>query len=437
MRTRHPKSNRAIVAASPSPRVSGSGEYAQLVSDISGLLEQARRTATRSVNSILTATYWEIGRRIVEFEQGGRTRSGYGKRLLERLSRDLTVKYGRGFSRSNVAQMRTFYLTWEIVQTPSGQLVARAIFPTAPGESGAEIRQTPSAISEARPKRQTVSGQSETGKPQTTSAESAKALVPATVPVQPAFALAGVFLLSWSQYVRLMSVGNPQARAFYESEAIRGGWSVRQLDRQISTQFYERAVRSKRPQALLARGQRSLPEDVLPVEAEVRDPYLLEFLNLKDEYSETDLEEALIRHLEWFLLEMGTGFTFIARQKRIRIGDSWYRIDLLLYHRRLRCLVVIDLKTGAFTHADAGQMNLYLNYARERLMTLGESDPVGIILCSDKDDAVVKYATGGIRARVFASKYLTNLPDEETLRREILTTQRAIRARWKGEQADG
>jgi hypothetical protein len=173
------------------------------------------------------------------------------------------------------------------------------------------------------------------------------------------------------------------------------------------------------------------------VEAEIRDPYLLEFLNLKDEYSETDLEEALIRHLEWFLLEMGAGFTFVARQKRIRIGDSWYRIDLLLYHRGLQCLVVIDLKTGAFTHADAGQMNLYLNYAKERLTMPAEADPVGIILCTDKDDAVVKYATGGIRTRVFASKYLTNLPDEETLRREILTTQRAIRARWKGEQADG
>ena len=234
-----------------------------------------------------------------------------------------------------------------------------------------------------------------------------------------------------------MSVNNPRARAFYESEAIRGGWSVRQLDRQISTQFYERTVHSKRPQTLAARGQSPTKKDAASVEEEIRDPYLLEFLNLKDEYSESDLEEALIRHLEWFLLEMGAGFTFVARQKRIRIGDSWYRIDLLLYHRGLRCLVVIDLKTGAFTHADAGQMNLYLNYTNEHMMMAGEADPVGIILCTDKDDAVVKYATGGIRTRVFSSKYLTNLPDEETLRREILTTQRAIRARWKGEQADG
>ena len=340
--------------------------------------------------------------------------------------------------------MRGFFLGWQILPTPSGELEARAIFPTASGESGAEILQTPSAQSVVRAKCPTPTGESEVGKRQTPSlpapcpvrqagAESVQALVTVTSPAQAAFAPVGAFPLSWSQYVRLMSVENPQARAFYESEAIRGGWSVRQLDRQISTQFYERAVRSKHPQALLARGQRPQPEDVLPVEAEIRDPYLLEFLNLKDEYSETDLEEALIRHLEWFLLEMGAGFTFVARQKRIRIGDSWYRIDLLLYHRGLQCLVVIDLKTGAFTHADAGQMNLYLNYAKERLTLPAEADPVGIILCTDKDDAVVKYATGGIRTRVFASKYLTNLPDEETLRREILATRRAIQARRGGE----
>ncbi len=172
----------------------------------------------------------------------------------------------------------------------------------------------------------------------------------------------------------------------------------------------------------------------MTVEDEVRDPYLLEFLDLKDEYSESELEEALIRHLEWFLLELGAGFTFVARQKRIRIGDVWYRIDLLLYHRGLRCLVVIDLKTGEFTHADAGQMNLYLNYAKRHLMLPDEADPVGIILCSEKDDAVVEYAIGDIRAKVFASKYLTNLPDKETLRQEILNTQRALAAHTSGER---
>lgn len=280
-----------------------------------------------------------------------------------------------------------------------------------------------------------MAGESDSKKWQTPSAKSALPPVHTHSLIQPG-SVADVFPLAWSQYVRLMAVENPQARTFYEAEAIRGGWSVRQLDRQISTQFYERAVRSKRPAALVARGQQAQPQDAISVEEEVRDPYLLEFLNLKDEYSESHLEEALIRHLEWFLLEMGAGFAFVARQKRIRIGNSWYRIDLLLYHRGLRCLVIIDLKTGAFTHADAGQMNLYLNFAKEHLTMPGEADPVGIILCSDKDDAVVKYATGGILTRVFASKYLTSLPDEETLRREILTAQRSLRARWEENKSD-
>ena len=178
-----------------------------------------------------------------------------------------------------------------------------------------------------------------------------------------------------------MSVEKSHARVFYESEAIRGGWSVRQLDRQVGTQFFERTSASKRQGAMLAGGQKAKPEDAVSARDEVRDPYLLEFLDLKDEYSETDLEEAIIHRLEWFLLELGTGFAFIARQKRIRVGDEWYRIDLLLYHRGLRCLVVIDLKTGPFTHADAGQMNLYLNYAKEQLTLPDEADPVGIILC--------------------------------------------------------
>ena len=368
------------------------GPYRRLVSDISLLLEQARRGAARSVNAILTATYWDIGRRIVEHEQGGRERAVYGEELLQSLSKDLTAKHGRGFSRQGLQKMRAFYLGWEICSTPSGKLEAAVICPTVSGKSEGAITQTPSA-------------------------NLSPSLIPAAFP------------LSWSHYTRLLSVDKPQARAFYESEAIRGGWSVRQLDRQIGTQFFERTAHSKNPVALLARGQQARPEDLVSVQDEVRSPYLLEFLNLKDEYSETELEEALVRHLEAFLMELGAGFTFVARQKRIRIGDEWYRIDLLLFHRRLRCLVAIDLKIGKFTHADAGQMNLYLNYLREHMMEPGEHEPVGLILCSAKDDAVVHYAMGGINAKVFASQYLTSLPDTETLRREIMSTQRAIEAR--------
>jgi len=400
------KPSRVTSKANPAKAIlpAASLGYGQLVSDISNLLEQARRGAARSVNAILTATYWEIGRRIVEHEQGGRQRAGYGEGLVARLAADLMAKHGRGFSQRNIEQMRAFYLGWEIAQTPSAQFEARARFPTMSGESENARFQTPS-------------GQSLIA--QTPSAQLSPSLIPAAFP------------LSWSHYTRLLSVNKPHARAFYESEAIRGGWSVRQLDRQISTQFFERTAHSKRQAAMLSRGQQARPEDAVTAEDEVRDPYLLEFLNLKDEYSESELEDALIRHMEWFLLELGPGFTFVARQKRIRVGTVWYRIDLLLYHRALRCLVIIDLKRGTFTHADAGQMNLYLNYVKEHLNLPGENDPIGIILCSDKDDAVVKYAMGGIRSQVFASKYLTELPDEETLRHEVVAAQHAIQSRRK------
>jgi predicted nuclease of restriction endonuclease-like (RecB) superfamily len=393
---------RKSTALVPTPKP----DYGTLVAGISDLLERARRSVARTINSILTATYWEVGRRIVEFEQGGKARAEYREGLLKRLAQDLTTKHGRGFSRQNLQQMRSFYLGWEICQTASGKFEARAKW------------QTPSGISEE---------ESRTAIPTRESS-----LVPAIRPVLDPLdimALATAFPLPWSHYVRLMSVAKPHARAFYEAEAIRGGWSVRQLDRQVSTQFYERTAHSKRQAVLLEKGRQPKPEDAVSVQDELRDPYLLEFRNLKDEYSETELEEALIRHLEWFLLEMGAGFTFVARQKRIRVGDTWYRIDLVLYHRGLRGLVLLDLKTGKFSHADAGQMNLYLNYAKEHLTLPGEADPIGVILCSDKNDAVVKYATGGIKTQVFASQYLTKLPDVETLRQELVATQRALVAR--------
>ena len=375
--------------------------YDDLLSGISELLDAARRAAARRVNSILTATYWEIGRRIVEHEQGGQQRADYGEQIVTRLAADLTQQHGRGFSKSNVFQMRGFFQGWEIFQTVSGKSEARAKFDSK------AIVQTPSGK---------IAGP--VGK-----------VIASASPASVVIGSVDVFPLSWSHYVRLLSVGQPHARAFYEAEAIRGGWSVRQLDRQISTQLFERTSHSKRQSALLAKAQVPKAEDAVSAQDEVRDPYLLEFLNLKDEYSETELEDALIRHLEWFLLELGNGFTFVARQKRIRIGTEWYRIDLVLYHRVLRCLVLIDLKRGKFTHADAGQMNLYLNYAHEHLTYSGESDPIGIILCSDKDEAVVKYATGGIAAKVFASKYLTELPNEDALRAELITTQATISRR--------
>ena len=179
---------------------------------------------------------------------------------------------------------------------------------------------------------------------------------------------------------------------------------------------------------MLRKGQKPLLGDAVKPEEEIKDPYVLEFLGLKDEYSESDLEEALIRHLETFLLELGGDFCFIGRQKRLRIGDEWYRVDLVFFHRSLRCLVIIDLKIGKFTHADSGQMHLYLNYAREHWMCNGENPPVGLILCAQKDDALARYALEGLPNKVMAAEYRTALPDEEILAAEIDRTRKSLKA---------
>jgi predicted nuclease of restriction endonuclease-like (RecB) superfamily len=232
--------------------------------------------------------------------------------------------------------------------------------------------------------------------------------------------------LPWSQYFRLLSVESPAAREFYETEALRGGWSARQLDRQIATRFFERTAFSRNKAAMLQRGAKKQVQDMITPEEAIKDPYILEFLGLKDEYSENNLEEGLIRRLEDFLLELGGDFAFIGRQKRLRIGNEWYRIDLLFFHRRLRCLVVIDLKVGKFTHADAGQMHLYLNYAREHWTNLDENPPVGLILCTEQDAAVARYALQGLPNKVLASEYKLTLPDEKLLVAEIKRARKRL-----------
>jgi predicted nuclease of restriction endonuclease-like (RecB) superfamily len=398
------------MAKKKTKHVALSGQYDGLLSSVSELLEQARRTSARTVNAILTATYWEIGRRIVEFEQKGERRAEYGQALLKRLAVDLSSRFGRGYSRQNLQQMRLFYLAHDvdkICQTVSGKLEGEEKSRTASGFSGlVTIRQTLSAKSEIV---------------QASSSISEKLSRKFTLSD-----LAQAFPLPWSHYVRLLSVDNPEARNFYEAEAIRGGWSVRQLDRQIATQFYERTALSKNKAAMLKKGEKPDAGEVPTAEEEIKDPYVLEFLGLKDEYSENDLEEALIQHLERFLLELGGDFAFIGRQKRLRIGNEWYRIDLLFFHRKLRCLVVIDLKVGKFTHADAGQMHMYLNYAREHWVNEGENPPVGLILCAEKDSAVAKYSLEGLPNKVLAAEYKLALPDEKKLAREVEETQKRL-----------
>jgi len=367
-----------------------SAEYGGLIGGIAELLEAARHSAARSVNALMTATYWEIGRRIVEFEQGGEKRAEYGQALLARLADDLTARFGRGFSRQNLQRFRQFYLSQP----------AEKICSTVSSKLAGGIRPTSSSIS------QTPSGKSSSF----------------------VFSdLTRVFPLPWSHYVILITrTRSPEAFEFYHAEALRGGWSVRQLDRQIASQFYERTALSRNKNAMLRKGAVARAGDSISADEEVRDPLVLEFLGLKDEYSESDLEEALLRHLEIFLLELGGDFAFIGRQRRLRIGGEWYRVDLLFFHRKLRCLVVIDLKVGKFTHADAGQMHLYLNYAREHWTQPDENPPVGLILCAEKDDAIAKYALEGLPNKVLAREYKLALPNEKLLAAEIEKTRERL-----------
>ena len=390
----------------------GTGDYTGLIGGISELLDAARRASVRTVNAFMTATYWEVGRRIVEFEQGGEKRAGYGEELLDRLAIDLNSRFGRGFSRRNLQSMRQFYRfapAEQIWQTLSAKLAAQEKCQTPSGEFPTAIRATPSL---------------ESSEPQIAQTLSAKSLPFALSD------LARAFPLPWSHYVLLISRSrSPEAFAFYHAEALRGGWSVRQLQRQMDSQFYERTALSRNKAAMLAKGAKPQPGDAVSADEEIRHPLVLEFLNLRDEYSETDLEAALIQHLETFLLELGNDFAFIGRQRRLRLDDEWYRVDLLFFHRRLRCLVIFDLKLGRFTHADAGQMHLYLNYAREHWSQPGENPPVGIILCSGKSEALVRYATDALPNKTLVREYLTALPNEKVLAAELEKTRKLLESR--------
>ncbi len=358
--------------------------YSNLRAEIVDLLNAARSAASRNVNALMTTTYWEIGRRIVQSEQAGEKRAEYGHVLIQRLAKDLTASFGRGFGSRNLAQMRSFYLAWphnKILQT----LSAKSSTPIASNE---------------------IQGQS-----------------------QPVKNLANQFPLPWSVYVRLLSVKNADARTFYEAEALRSGWSVRQLDRQIGSQFYERMALSRNKAVMLEKAENSEHSDMVTPEEAFKDPFVLEFLDLKDEYSESDSEESLIQNLTDFLLELGDDFAFLGRQRRLRIDDTWFRIDLIFFHRRLRCLVIIDLKVGRFSYAHAGQMHLYLNYASEHWMKPGENPPVGLILCAEKGAAEAHYALDNLPNKVLAAEYQTILPKEKLIAEELERSRRELEVR--------
>ncbi len=362
------------------------GGYNDVLSGVVELLNAARRASARVVNSLMTATYWEIGRRIVGHEQAGKKRAGYGEEVVRKLSDDLSRRFGRGFGPAQVAAMRQFHLTFPLPHNFQSLIGKSEIVQSAIGESSA------GTIDRLSP-------------------------------------VAGALPLPWTHYVRLLRVRNSLAREFYAREAFAGGWSVRQLDRQINSQFYERTALSKNKAAMVLKGEKAKAKDAVSADEEIRNPVVLEFLGLKDEYSESELEDALIRHLEAFLLELGNEFAFIGRQKRLRIGHEWFRVDLVLFHRRLRCLVIIDLKIGGLTHADIGQMNLYCNFAREHWTQVGENPPVGLILCTDKDDALAHYAMEGLHNKMLVREYRTALPKESALAAEIARTRELLEHR--------
>jgi len=360
--------------------------YINLLDRIANILTEAKTKVVRQINTTQVLAYWEIGREIVEFEQKGKLRAEYGEELIVRLAEDMTERFGRGFSKSNLFLMREFYLTYpQKFQTLSGK---------------SEIAFRKSVI------------------PQTLSAKSQISQTPS-----------GKFepMPSWSHYCELLKLEEPFARSFYEQEAIQNNWSVRELKRQINSMLFERLALSKDTKAVMKMAKRGQiiekPEDA------IKDPYILEFLNLKEEtsYTESQLEQALIDKLQYFLLELGKGFTFVARQKKITIANRHYYIDLVFYNRLLKCLILIDLKTGELDHSDIGQMNFYLNYFKENEKAEDENDPIGLILCARKDEVFAKYILGGLSNKVFASKYKLALPSEKEITLKLKSIPRLLK----------
>lgn len=412
--------------AEESPGIRPWSDFDTLVAGLVRVHEQARQAAARSVDEILTLRSWLIGTWIVAYEQGGSDRAKYGARLIESLAGAFKARGVDGLGASNLRNFRQIALGWPrlgIRQTPSGESrFSDLTAGTGVGEGAGEIRQTVSG--ESWPMLPTSVGEAWIPRASASGGEA--------IPWRDGAWMARLRTeLSYSHLVELSRIDAPLALAFYELETLKNRWSVRELKRQRDSMLFERIGLSKDVDAVMA-----LAETGRVVETPatlVRDPYVLEFLGLegKSVTIESDLERALLAHLESFLLEMGGGFAFIGRQYRITVGGRHNFIDLVFYHRALRCLVAIDLKLGRFTHEHAGQMNFYLNWLRENAALLGEDPPIGIILCADKNAEEVHYATGGLDRQVFVSRYLTALPSEEQLRR-WLAEEREVLARRMG-----
>lgn len=365
-------------------------DTSELLNKTSGLVQQvkeiilsARALAARSVDTVQVAMNFSIGRRIVEHEQGGDKRAAYGKQIVEHLAQAMSSEFGRGFSATNLWLMRQFYLAYSprILQTASGE------FPAAP---------IPRAVS----------------------GESLLPTKPADGGMTLLTQLPGFASISWSHYVFLMSIADSDERIFYEIESAQQGWDVRTLKRQVGACLYERLALSRDKGAV----QRLAHEGDLPQTPRqlIKDPLVLEFLGLEERthYSERDLESAITDRLESFLLELGKGFLFEARQKRFSFGTDHFYVDLVFYNRLLRCYVLIDLKIGKLTHQDLGQMQMYVNYFDRHVRLPDENPSIGILLCKLKNDALVEL-TLPKDANIYASQYQLYLPSKEELQQKL------------------
>ena len=352
------------------------------------IIESARAAAARSVNTTQVVSNWLIGREIAEEEKRGRARADYGSRLIEDLSRAMAKAYGPGYSKQNLFYMVQFYRAYPGL-LPSGRILhaVRGELP-APGPGG-------SIVHAAR-------GQS--WKPGSLHSS-----------------------LSWTHYRTLLKADEPGQRAFYEIEAIKNNWSARELERQMASLLYQRLALSRDKKGLMrlsAKGQEiHKPADVF------KDPVVMEFLGLPESSKlvETELEQALIGNLQAFLLELGKGFAFVARQERLTLDGDHFYIDLVFYHTVLKCYVIIDLKTGKLTHQDLGQLQLYVNYYDRERRSPGDNPTLGLILCADKNDAVVRYTLGrDQQQKIFASRYKLYVPTEAELRAELRREVKAL-----------
>jgi len=360
----------------------------------------------------LVETYWQIGQYIVEYEQGGNVKAEYGKRLLEDLSKDLTLLHGKGFSLSNLKRMRQFYQTFPILaevpqelENPIGAKVSHQL----ENKKGAEVpHQLESSISAEVPH------QLENRICAKASHKFQDAESQFIIEISQKWRQ-----LSWTHWVELLKIDDPMERSFYMNQTINENWSTTQLIRQKKTSLYLRLAASKDVEGILQLAQKgqliSKPEDI------IREPYIVDFLNIPEPYqaSENEIESRIISHLQQFLLEMGKGFAFVGRQYRIMLGNRPHRIDLVFYHYILKCFVLIDLKREAADYQDIGQMNMYLGYFEKEENNKGDNPPIGIVLAREKDEYEIEYALNNISSRLFVSKYQLYLPTKEQLKQII------------------